>query len=89
MSLPSDNDFLSSQIDVGTALTVQTLVPLACYWSIVVLVFWVLLTVTTPMGYSITGTEFIAKHLYFNVLEVTVLCMQLVSSVTEPRRDLS
>ncbi len=54
------------------------MVPLSCYWSIVVLLFWVLLTVTTPVGYSITGMEYISKHLYFNILETTVLCMQLV-----------
>lgn len=65
--------------DVGSAITVKTLVPLSCYWTIIAVVFWAVLTVTAPAGYRVIGTEYLARHLYFNIIEVAVLCMQLVS----------
>ncbi len=64
------------------ALTVEMLVPLACYWNLICLICWVLLTITTPVGYSIRGTEYISRHLYFNIVEVSVLCLQLVINMS-------
>jgi len=68
--------------DVGSAITVKTLVPLSCYWTIIAVFFWGVLTVTAPAGYRVIGTEYLARHLYFNIIEVAVLCMQLVGFVS-------
>lgn len=55
--------------------------PVSCYWAIVVGVFWGLLVVTAPAGYKIVGAEYISRHLYFNIVEVTALCLQLVRDI--------
>jgi hypothetical protein len=81
----SENQYLNEMLDVGSAITVKTLVPLSCY-------FWGILTVTAPAGYHVVGTDCLARHLYFNMVEVATLCMQLVSdwlcylSTNEPFR---
>lgn len=77
----SENPYLNSMFDVGSAVTVKALVPLSCYWTIVCVVFWGVLTVTAPAGYRITSPEQLARHLRFNILESGVLCMQLVSGM--------
>ena len=66
-------------LDVGSAITVKTSVPLSCYWAIIQVIFWGILTVTAPAGYHVVGTDCLARHLYFNMVEVATLCMQLVS----------
>lgn len=83
MSSYSENEYLASSFDTASALTVKFLVPISAYWAIIVGVFWVLLVVTAPAGYKIVGAEYISRHLYFNIVEVTALCLQLVGSVTE------
>lgn len=75
----SDNQYLATMFDVSSALTVKTLVPLSCYWALVTGVAWGALVVLAPSGYRIIGAEHISRHLYFNIIEVSVLCMQLVS----------
>lgn len=75
----SENEYLVSLFDVGSAITVKALVPLSCYWTIVSVVCWTGLAVTAPLGYRTEGGQELARHLYFNILEVAVLCVQLVS----------
>ncbi|ORY23198.1 hypothetical protein BCR39DRAFT_549724 [Naematelia encephala] len=77
----SDNHFLSTLINTGEALTVRIMLPLACYWAIVVLVFWVLLTVLTPIGYAIKDLDSITRHLRFAIIEACVLCVTLFGNV--------
>lgn len=57
---------------------VMTIVPLACYWALATIIAWIILTITAPIGYSINGVTNLARHLYFNTIEVFVLCLQLV-----------
>ncbi|WVQ70938.1 hypothetical protein IAR50_000463 [Cryptococcus sp. DSM 104548] len=77
----SQNAYLSTMIDTGEALTVRTMLPLACYWMIVVLVGWIGLTITTPMGYRIRDLDSITRHLRFAVVEACVLCVSLFGNV--------
>lgn len=83
----SENEYLASSFDTASALTVKALVPLSCYWAIVVGVCWVVLVVTASTGYRIVGAEYISRHLYFNIVEVTVLCMQLVGHAQKREND--
>lgn len=53
----------------------------ACYWSIVTLVFWVLLAITVPSGYKIVDLDSISRHLKFAVVEASVLCVTLFGNV--------
>ena len=82
----SENEYLASSFNTASALTVKFLVPVSCYWAIVVGVFWVLLVVTAPAGYKIVGAEYISRHLYFNIVEVTALCLQLVRNAEDQRK---
>ncbi|WVO19911.1 uncharacterized protein IAS62_001201 [Cryptococcus decagattii] len=59
----SKNDYLSTMINTGEALTVRIIPPLACYWMIVVMVLWVLLTVLVHFGYRIRDLDSITRHL--------------------------
>ncbi|EIW72771.1 hypothetical protein TREMEDRAFT_26328 [Tremella mesenterica DSM 1558] len=77
----SDNSYLGTLIDTGEALTVRIMLPLACYWSILTLVAWVGLTVTTPLGYKIVDLDSISRHLRFAVVEACVLCISLFGNV--------
>lgn len=58
---------------------VKMSIPLACYWAIATILFWVLLTILSPIGYAFDGVTNLARHLHFNAIEVFVLCLQLVS----------
>ncbi|KAK4688002.1 hypothetical protein P7C73_g2118, partial [Tremellales sp. Uapishka_1] len=69
----SDNSYLSSMIDVGEALTVRLMLPVACYWMICTTVFWVLLSIATPFGYRIRDLDSITRHLRFALAEAFVL----------------
>lgn len=60
---------------------VMTIVPLACYWALATIIAWIVLTITSPIGYSIHGVTNLARHLYFNTIEVFVLCLQLVRTL--------
>ncbi|GFZ43538.1 hypothetical protein JCM24511_01258 [Saitozyma sp. JCM 24511] len=77
----SDQPYLSSMINVGQALTVRIMLPLACYWEIVVLVCWVVLSITSSMGYQIRDLDSITRHLRFAVVESCVLCVSLFGNV--------
>ena len=77
----SENAYLSNIIDTGMALTVRIMLPLACYWSIVVLALWVLLSILSPSGYKIVDLDSITRHLYFAIIEAVVLCVTLFGNV--------
>ncbi|WVN85416.1 uncharacterized protein L203_100562 [Cryptococcus depauperatus CBS 7841] len=77
----SDNTYLSQMINTGEALTVRIMLPLACYWMIVVMVLWVVLTILTPIGYKIRDLDSISRHLKFAVIEACVLCVSLFGNV--------
>lgn len=68
-------------IDTGMALTVRIMLPLACYWSIVTLVFWVVLSIVSSAGYKINDLDSISRHLRFAVIEACVLCVTLFGNV--------
>lgn len=68
-------------INTGEALTVRIMLPLACYWMIVVMVLWVLLTVLVPFGYRIRDLDSITRHLRFAIVEACVLCVSLFGNV--------
>jgi hypothetical protein len=48
---------------------------------IVVLVFWVILAITSGMGYKIRDLDSITRHLRFAVVEACVLCVSLFGNV--------
>ncbi|ODO07256.1 hypothetical protein L198_00835 [Cryptococcus wingfieldii CBS 7118] len=77
----SENAYLSTMIDTGEALTVRIMLPLACYWMIVVFVTWICLTIATPIGYRIRDLDSITRHLRFAVAEACVLCVSLFGNV--------
>lgn len=77
----SENAYLSTMINTGEALTVRIMLPLACYWMIVVMVLWVLLTVLVPFGYRIRDLDSITRHLRFAIVEACVLCVSLFGNV--------
>ncbi|KAK8865944.1 hypothetical protein IAR55_001093 [Kwoniella newhampshirensis] len=77
----SSNPYLSTMINTGEALTVRIMLPLACYWMIVTFVFWILLTILTPIGYSIKNLDSITRHLRFAIIEACVLCVSLFGNV--------
>ncbi|WVQ85558.1 hypothetical protein IAT38_007724 [Cryptococcus sp. DSM 104549] len=77
----SDNPYLSTMINTGEALTVRIMLPLACYWMIVTLVFWIGLTVLAPIGYRIRDLDSITRHLRFAIVEACVLCVSLFGNV--------
>lgn len=53
----------------------------ACYWAIVTLIAWVLLSGTVKLGYLIRDLDSIRRHMYFAVLEASVLCVTLFGNV--------
>ncbi|WWD17867.1 hypothetical protein CI109_102311 [Kwoniella shandongensis] len=77
----SDNPYLSKMINTGEALTVRIMLPLACYWMIVTFVFWILLTILSPIGYTIKNLDSITRHLRFAIIEACVLCISLFGNV--------
>lgn len=77
----SENAYLSTMINAGEALTVRIMLPLACYWMIVVMALWVLLTVLVPFGYRIRDLDSITRHLRFAIVEACVLCVSLFGNV--------
>lgn len=68
-------------INTGEALTVRIMLPLACYWMIVVMVLWVLLTVLVPFSYRIRDLDSTTRHLRFAIVEACVLWVNLFGNV--------
>ncbi|XAO23241.1 hypothetical protein I312_102019 [Cryptococcus bacillisporus CA1280] len=77
----SENTYLSTMINTDEALTVRIMLPLACYWIIVVMVLWVLLTVLVPFSYRIRDLDSTTRHLRFAIVEACVLCVNLFGNV--------
>ncbi|KAL7420910.1 hypothetical protein Q5752_004864 [Cryptotrichosporon argae] len=77
----SDNAYLSTMIDTGEALTVRIMLPLACYWMILVLVLWVALQALSGLAYAIRDLDSIRRHLWFAAAEAAVLCVSLFGNV--------
>jgi len=53
----------------------------ACYWLILTLITWVLLTILAPLGYRIDDLDSISRHLGFAIVESCVLCISLFGNV--------
>lgn len=48
---------------------------------IVTLAAWVLLAITAPRGYTIKNLDSISRHLYFGIVEASVICISLFGNV--------